>query len=842
MKHQTIVFRIGLSFALIALILVSILSLKSYHNARDLLSEQEVIITRISIDPIYRRTTVIYQLMEATIGQILLNRELIAAFAAADREALAALVEPAMPMLTELGINVYHFHLSDHTTLYRGHRPEVHGDSLEAQRTMPGLVHQRQQRLTGLEQGVHYLAYRHLEPVFFNGEYIGAIELGVNLDEKILGIWQRAAGGEWYLLRLDEATLSVLNGTGANEPDYLNIGPETTAALCHGEPVRLNHGNYLVQMVPLADFAGDYAWVLKRVYDNSELLAKHKKQFNNTVLFGLLIVLLGTVLTFLVLRWLLRPLEHLVAVARTWARKDLSQPVAINSNDEIGVLGRAMESMRRKLQRHQQEMATSRELFKILADFATDWIFWMDAQGGYVYVSPACEKISGYKPEEFRQHPWLLWYIIHPDDRDVWQEHLNRLQAQGHDLEADQALSVTIRIITKQGEVRWLKNISRAVYNEKREFSGIRGSNTDITANKQAGDKLVYLSFHDQLTGVYNRVYFEQELLRLNHSREPVAVIVADIDGLKIINDTLGHKQGDLQIIKASELLQASLRKVDILARIGGDEFVALLPNTTEKTGRAIVDRIQAAVKVHNQENPALPVSISCGVAGTDASAGDLEELLKKADMLMYQSKAAQGSETRKMVLDNLLRLSAEKDRHHTGHVENLQKLALRLGREAGLNRQQLHNLELLAQVHDLGKAAIPDELLTKKGPLTKEEVELLQRHPEIGSRIAGFCGEYTAVAELILKHHEKWDGTGYPLGLAGEEIPPECRVFAIVDAYDEMLRAGPLAGQAGMEPPLPTMPLEPEQARLVIEKKAGSAFDPRLVKLFLNMTGAERP
>jgi diguanylate cyclase (GGDEF)-like protein len=364
-----------------------------------------------------------------------------------------------------------------------------------------------------------------------------------------------------------------------------------------------------------------------------------------------------------------------------------------------------------------------------------------------------------------------------------------------------------------------LARLAPAVARELREVQ-VRES------QKRYETQLKFLTIHDQLTGLYNRVYFENELERLDGSCSyPVTVISADLDGLKLINDTFGQKEGDRILQVCAELLKKPLRKGDILARVGGDEFQAILPIADQLVAEEIINIINADVEQYNQNNANLPISISIGYATSADPTLSLDDAVKDANSAMWLDKQNRSESARSKVVKALLAALSERDYIAGGHAERLDDLCAKIGTEIGLDKHSISNLSLLAQVHDLGKVGIPDRILFKVGSLDEEEWQVMKQHPEIGCRIAQTTPELEPVADLILKHHEKWDGSGYPLGLAKEEIPVECRILAIVDAYDAMTNDRPYRKAKA-----------DSEALQEIERFSGRQFDPELVKVFLSV------
>ncbi len=360
-----------------------------------------------------------------------------------------------------------------------------------------------------------------------------------------------------------------------------------------------------------------------------------------------------------------------------------------------------------------------------------------------------------------------------------------------------------------------LSRLAPAVERELRE-AAIRSE------NRRNRDQLVYMTLHDPLTGLYNRIYFENEVERLKGGRDhPLAIICADIDGLRLVNETLGQRAGDRYLKTCAELLKKSLHRGDVLARIGGDEFAAILPQTKEETACKILRGIHQAVERYNRENEKLPLLLSVGLAVSKDEHEDPAATLKKADRYLRLDKQNR-SGSRSQVVKALLAALSERDYIAGGHAERMQKLCRKMGLKAGFDRNRLFALDLVAQLHDLGKIGIPDQILFKDSGLSDEEWEIMRQHPEKGYRIACASPDLEIIAELILRHHEKYDGTGYPLGLKGEEIPLECRILSIVDAYDAMTNDRPYRRAKSRE-----------EALAELKDCAGSQFDPRLVEIF---------
>jgi len=298
-----------------------------------------------------------------------------------------------------------------------------------------------------------------------------------------------------------------------------------------------------------------------------------------------------------------------------------------------------------------------------------------------------------------------------------------------------------------------------------------------------------------------------------------------DVNGLKVINDTFGHQEGDKLLQHLSQVLTSVSRQGDILARIGGDEFAILLPSTTSEETHNFCERIKKACQQDKIKPIYLRLNISLGHATQEGEYKDINSLLRVADRNMYQDKLFNGKSREKHFLEAFRIILAERDPHTSDHAQRLQELALSLGKRVGLSEYQLGNLKLLALLHDMGKIGIPDSILFKTHVLTLSEWKKMREHSRIGYRMAKNIPDFAPIAQEILYHHERWDGTGYPDGLKGEKIPLLSRIISIVDAYDVMQSRRPYKGS-----------ISKADALKEIKSCAGTQFDPQLVEIFLKI------
>ncbi len=345
----------------------------------------------------------------------------------------------------------------------------------------------------------------------------------------------------------------------------------------------------------------------------------------------------------------------------------------------------------------------------------------------------------------------------------------------------------------------------------------------DITDRKKAENELLYLSYHDHLTGLYNRRYFEQELKNLDTPENlPLSIIMFDVNGLKLVNDSFGHDLGDVLLKKSAEVIKEACRKEDIIARIGGDEFVILLPKTTAAESLQISNQIKELAS--NEKVANLEVSISYGYDTKKTENQSIIEIIANAENHMYRHKLYERSSIRSKITDLIMNTLFEKSSREAAHSNKVSRICQSIASKLDMGKDAVNKMKIAGLIHDIGKIGVDEGILNKPGSLTTEERGYIERHPEIGWRLLSSTDEFSELAKYVLSHHENWDGTGYPNGLQGEAIPLEARIISVADAYDAMTSLRSYQNKRSKE-----------EAVKELMRCSGTQFDPEIVDVFVN-------
>jgi len=354
----------------------------------------------------------------------------------------------------------------------------------------------------------------------------------------------------------------------------------------------------------------------------------------------------------------------------------------------------------------------------------------------------------------------------------------------------------------------------------------------------------------DPVTGMRNRRGFDEmfdlEVERARRTGHPISLVLGDLDHFKQVNDRFGHPRGDEVLRRAGEILRSTNRRIDLAARVGGEEFAVLLPDSDERGAHIAAERMRRAIR-EGFADDSLPLTVSFGIASFPAHGDNTDDLMESADQALYTAKEigrdcsvifspqaadnVSGHARRRHArgearLASLLTLAESLDSHE--HAATVGRYTREIGRQLGYPQAGLENLMLAGILHDVGKVGIPSSIVMKPGPLSAAEWDEIRKHPEIGaSMLEGV--NLPQIAEWVHDHHERPDGRGYPRGLDGHEVPLEARILSVADAYEAMTHDRVYRPALG-----------PSAARRELEQGAGSQFDEEVVEAFLRVLKAE--
>ncbi|AKG05760.2 hypothetical protein AAV35_009085 [Salimicrobium jeotgali] len=461
-----------------------------------------------------------------------------------------------------------------------------------------------------------------------------------------------------------------------------------------------------------------------------------------------------------------------------------------------------------ELKRTNHELVLVKENYESL--FYEAPISYLTVDGSFSITDCNRKASSLFENEDLTGSKLFEW--ISEDSQDAFYFHTKQLEHQ-KDI---QPIDITLDINGKEKHVHMESNVIN-----KGEY---RIACIDQTENVNYQKHIEHLSIHDEMTGLYNRRYFEKKVQEMDTSQNfPLGFILGDINGLKLINDAFGHPEGDNVVKKVSEALSENTRTNDEVFRIGGDEFAIILPNTSEKEVKEIRAQLVKSCVIEGDNK--LYITTSFGSSVKKMAFQSTEEVLQYAENRMYRNKLFQRNSHRTSYINSMMASLFEKVPREEAHSQRVSSLAEKLGQALDLDETRLLNLKTAGMLHDIGKITIDHSILNKDTPLTAEENELVQRHPEIGHRILNASEEFADLSMIVLTHHEHYDGRGYPLNLEGEDIKLEARIIHICEAYDAMVSDHPYHPA-----------ISKEEALQELKKYSGKEFDPKLVELFIEI------
>jgi len=546
----------------------------------------------------------------------------------------------------------------------------------------------------------------------------------------------------------------------------------------------------------------------------------------------------------------------------------------------VGILGVTRDISERK--QAEEALRESEMRFRQVAEASREWIWEVEAEGRYTYASPAVKEILGYELEEVVGKRYYDFHVadekeqLLAEDREVLARKATFFR-------------VIEKRVHKDGHIVLVESTGVPVLNAEGEVLGYRGVDEDITERKRAEEERERLlaeletrAVTDSLTGLHNHAYFYERLAdeidRARRYGHRFALVMMDLDAFKHYNDSRGHQAGDAALRLVGECIRSAMRRSDLAFRYGGDEFVTILLNADVSKAQDIVRRINKRIAARLKEagdSAGAWLGVSAGIACYPADATTVDELVGMADAAMYDAKrlawargvmgrgqavelagcqvevphetqtsmlsgaanslsaALQDLTTPDVITDSELRTIAAlgaaaeiKDPFILGHHERTSRLAATVAKEMGLSPDRVRSLTTAGLLHDLGKISVSEGILNKPGKLTESEFAKMKEHPALGaSMIVSGAEALQPLAPIVRHHHEHVDGSGYPDGLARENIPMEARILSVADAFDAMTH------ERAYRKALST-----EEALGEIQRGAGTRFDSGVVEAFLDV------
>lgn len=521
--------------------------------------------------------------------------------------------------------------------------------------------------------------------------------------------------------------------------------------------------------------------------------------------------------------------KHMQESEINWSGKILQStkfPVKLpNGKIGVGAYIRDVTDAYHKKQELEQlnsRLREKEENLQLILDSTYEAIFGIDKEGKCTFCNNSCLKQLGYERTEELIGKNMHW-LIHYKDRndttiDIKDCRIMTAFSMGKGLHA--ADEIFWRSDGTSFDVEYfsypqLKN---------GEIIGLVVTFLNISDRIKSENEIRYLFYHDSLTDLYNRRYMEEQRTEFDTKDQlPLSVILGDVNGLKLTNDIFGHEEGDRLLRMTAGILKEVARKEDIIIRLGGDEFLLILPRINKEQAGQIAKNIRE--KFLEIKNESIHYSVSLGYDTKTSMEEELDLIIKNADEMMYSEKALDRKDFGSQAVKDILRTLQDKCPWEKEHASQVQNLCTEFGKYIKLTGSELRRLKDAAYHHDIGKIIIPTTLLNQSGTLNKQDQFKIRQHAATGYRILNLSADTMDIAKYVLHHHERWDGGGYPKHLKGDTIPKLSRIIALAESYDCMVHGTPYRQAMGRE-----------EAWEEIRKNSGSQFDPGLAERFLDM------
>lgn len=471
----------------------------------------------------------------------------------------------------------------------------------------------------------------------------------------------------------------------------------------------------------------------------------------------------------------------------------------------------------------QTSLLESEKRYRIVSEISNTGVWEYDIKNEFLWCSPEYFKMLGYDYHQFQLKPhnvqetWVT--LIHEDDRDralqtfetFFTEKPNRLY-ENH-----------FRMRCQDGTYRWIWSRGHFVRDDQGNPKDIVvGTHIDITEQKEKQDEIEHISFHDFMTQIPNRRYFQERLEHYDHSDYyPIGILMMDFNGLKVINDAFGHHTGNVALKQVAAILKKRVTPPSVYARIGGDEFAVIFPQAKQAQIDGFIETFNRDISQTDIEG--IHYSLAIGSGMKTSVDEEIKDILILAENRMYKNKVLEGSSIRNKAIMSILTTLTDKYKEEKVHSERVSRYCRLMGQAMKLKPDDIKELELAGLFHDIGKISIPDHILSKPGRLDEKEWDIMREHTINGYQILRAADEYSDLALYALTHHERYDGKGYPNGLSGHSIPLFSRIIGVVDAYEAMTSDRPYRKA-----------LKIDDAILELKRNKDTQFDGQIVDTFI--------
>lgn len=485
-----------------------------------------------------------------------------------------------------------------------------------------------------------------------------------------------------------------------------------------------------------------------------------------------------------------------------YTNNDIHTMSLLMSSVWIATKKRTQETETRHLLERTQSMFNNHEAVMLLIEPIT---------GQIVEANSAASSFYGYTKEE------LLKMTIQ-NINTLSSDELQKLRLKALN-KGQKYFTFTHRL--KNGQMKTVDVYSSPIsYNgSKLLFSII----FDVTEREETRKLNDYLAYHDYLTGLCNRRFFDEEFERRTKNDEfyPNAIVMGDVNGLKAYNDTFGHRSGDAELIDITKRINNFIKAETVFARLGGDEFAIIVSNTSEAKIRSYLTDLERSVNACAGKNS---LTLSFGYGIQRKKTDSLDDLLKEAEAFMYNRKYYNNKSTRSNTVNVIMDTLFAKSKREKEHSERVGLISELIAVKMNLNSELIDKIRVAGFLHDIGKIGIDERILNKDGKLDKNEWEIMKLHSAKGAAILLNTFEYREIADFILFHHERYDGSGYPDGLSGDEIPLASRIIAVADSYDAMTNNRSYRNKMNVE-----------DALFELNKYSGILYDSTIIRTFVN-------